>query len=84
MVKEELLSGLADLSAGVITVASARSYRAALESGGGSVEDKNRLCPEEEELADPTEEAEDVGVVDHFPLFVPHRLHELDHPYARV
>lgn len=84
MIEEKLLCGLADLGLGVVTVAAAGGEGAALEGGGGAVEDEDRLGAEEQELADATEKAEEVGVVDHLPLLVPHRLHELHHPNARV
>lgn len=57
---------------------------AALEGGGGSVEDEDGLCTKEEELADAAEEAEDVCVPHHLPLLIPHRLQELNHPDARI
>lgn len=84
MIKEKLLCGLADLGLGVVAVAAAGGEGAALEGGGGAVEDEDGLGAEKEELAYATEEAEKVGVADHLPLLVPHRLHELHHPYACV
>lgn len=84
MGEEELLGGLADLGTGGVTVAAAGGDGAALEGRGGSVKDEDGLGAEEEELADAAEEAEKMGIAHHLALFVPHRLHELHHPYARI
>lgn len=84
MIEEELLGGLSDLGLSVLAVAATGGDGAALEGGGSAVEDEDRLGTEEEELADAAEEAEDVGIANHLPLLVSHRLHELNHPYARI
>lgn len=65
-------------------MAAAGGEGAPLEGRCGAVEDEDRAGPEEEELADAAEEAEDVGVADHVALVVPHRPHELHHPDAGV
>lgn len=84
MIEEQLLCGLSNLGLGVLAEATSSGDGAALEGGGGAVEDEDGLGAEEEEFADAAEEAENVGVSKHLPLLISHCLHELNHPYARI
>lgn len=84
MIKQQLLGGLADLGLGVLALSAAGNDGPALEGGGAAVEDEDRLGPQVKQLANPAEEAEQMRVPHHLSPLVPHRLHELDHPYARI
>lgn len=84
MVEKQLLGGLPDFRLRVLALPPARDDGAPLERGRAAVEDEHGLRPEEQELADAAEEAEQVRVADHLPPVVPHRLHELHHPDAGI
>ena len=55
MVEQQLLGGLSDLGLGGVAVAAASGDGTALELRRSAVEDEDRLGPEEQQLADPTE-----------------------------
>lgn len=84
MIEQQFLGGLADFGLGVFAEAAACDDGAALEGRGSAVEDEDGLGAEEEKLANATEEAEQMGVANHFALLIAHRFDELHHPYARV
>lgn len=84
MIEQQLLRRLPDLRLGILPVPPAGDDRPALERRRPAVKHEHRLRPEEQELANPPEEPEEVRVPHHLPLLVPHRLHELDHPYTRI
>lgn len=84
MVKQQFLGGLADLGLGVLALSPARNNGPALERGGAAIKDEDRLGPKKQQLANPAEEPKQMRVPHHLSSLVPHRLHELNHPYARV
>lgn len=84
VIEKQLLSGLPDLGLRVLALPPAGDDGAPLERGRAAVEDEHGLGPEEQELADAAEEAEQVRVADHLPSLVPHRLHELHHPDTSI
>lgn len=80
MIEKQLLSSLPDFGLRVLALPPASDDGAPLERGRAAVEDEHGLRPEEQELANAAEEAEQVRVADHLSSLVPHRLHELHHP----
>lgn len=58
--------------------------RGPLKSGCSSVENKHRLDPIEEKLADSPEKAEDVGIVEAAPVLITHGGLKLIEPDARI
>jgi len=58
--------------------------RGTLEDRRTPVEDKDRFYSPEEKLADATQEAKDMGIVDHTPVVVSHRGLELVNPYTGI
>lgn len=84
MVKQQFLGSLADLGLSILAHSSSRNDGSALEGRGPAIEDEDGLGPEVQELANPAKEAKQMRVPYHLPLLVPHRLHELHHPYARI
>lgn len=84
MIEQQFLGGFADFGLGVFTLAAACNDSAALEGRGPAVEDEDRLGAEEKKFANATEEAQQMGVANHFALLVAHRFDKLYHPYARI
>jgi len=58
--------------------------RGTLEDRRTPVEDKDRFYSPEEKLADATQEAKDMGIVDHTPVVVSHCGLELVNPYTGI
>lgn len=84
LIEKQLLGGLSDLGLCVVALSAARNHGTALESWRCPVEDEDRLGPQEQELANSSKESQQMSVPYHLALLIPHRLHELHHPYARI
>lgn len=56
MIEQQFLGSLADFGLGVLPLPATRDDGASLQGGGSAVEDEDRLRPEEQKLANPTEE----------------------------
>jgi len=84
LIEQQFLRSFADFGLSVFTLAAAGNDGAVLEGRGPAVEDEDRLGAEEQKLANATEEAQQMGVANHFALLVAHRFHKLHHPYARI
>ena len=84
MVKQQFLGGLTDFGLSILTLSSASNDGSALKSWSATIEDEDRLGTQVQELANPSKEPKQMSVPYHISLLVPHRLHELYHPYTRI
>lgn len=84
MIEKQFLGSLSNFGLSIFPLPPTRNHSPSLESRGATIEDENRLGAQEQELANSTKEAKQMGIADHFSLLVPHRLHKLHHPYTGI
>ena len=84
MIKQQFLGSFSELGLSILTHSSSSNDGSALEGRGSTIEDKDGLGPQVQKLANPAKESKQMRVPYHLSLLVPHRLHELHHPYTGI